>query len=88
MARRIIIIEDDGNTGLGISPYQGLFDNGFNNQYDPCTNCSNNPKNNPNASGICCCALPDLYRGWNTAPQQPVRYEYHTTCSFDNINLN
>lgn len=25
---------------------------------DPCKNCPNNPKNNPNASGICCCALP------------------------------
>jgi len=29
---------------------------------DPCEFCSNNPKNNPNASGICSCALPDLYR--------------------------
>ena len=30
--------------------------------YDPCENCWNNPKNNPSASGICNCALPDLYR--------------------------
>ena len=25
---------------------------------DPCLNCGNNPKNNPNASGNCCCSLP------------------------------
>lgn len=30
--------------------------------YDPCEHCSNNPKNNPFASGICSCALPDMYR--------------------------
>lgn len=30
--------------------------------YDPCEFCQNNPKNNPNASGICSCALPDLCR--------------------------
>lgn len=27
---------------------------------DPCENCNNNPKNNPNASGNCYCALPAL----------------------------
>ena len=26
--------------------------------FDPCYNCRNNPKNNPNASGNCCCSLP------------------------------
>ena len=26
--------------------------------FDPCYNCGNNPKNNPNASGNCCCSLP------------------------------
>lgn len=26
--------------------------------FDPCSNCINNPKNNPNASGNCCCSLP------------------------------
>lgn len=31
------------------------------NRIDPCENCPNNPKNNPNASGICHCALPTLY---------------------------
>ena len=28
--------------------------------YDCCKNCPNNPKNNPNAAGICHCALPSL----------------------------
>ena len=27
---------------------------------DPCENCINNPKNNPNASGVCHCALPAM----------------------------
>ena len=27
---------------------------------DPCANCSNNPINNPHASGMCNCALPAL----------------------------
>lgn len=31
-------------------------------RYDPCANCSNNPKNNPYASGNCCCSLPDMYK--------------------------
>ena len=26
--------------------------------FDPCYNCRNNPKNNPNASGFCNCILP------------------------------
>ena len=26
--------------------------------FDPCYNCSNNPKNNPYASGFCNCSLP------------------------------
>jgi hypothetical protein len=36
------------------------------NQYPRyCQNCSNNPANNPLASGICCCSLPDMERaGW------------------------
>lgn len=28
---------------------------------DPCVNCPNNPAVNPNASGICSCALPSMY---------------------------
>ena len=27
----------------------------------PCTHCSNNIKNNPHASGTCCCMLPTLW---------------------------
>ena len=27
---------------------------------DPCRFCSNNPMNNPHASGFCCCALPAM----------------------------
>ena len=27
---------------------------------DPCEHCSNNPKNNPHASGVCWCVLPYL----------------------------
>ena len=29
---------------------------------DPCAGCSNSPKNNPNASGFCCCSLPYMNR--------------------------
>ena len=28
--------------------------------YPCCANCSNNPKNNPNATGVCHCALPAM----------------------------
>lgn len=28
----------------------------------PCTHCQNNPRNNPNASGICNCVLPALWQ--------------------------
>jgi hypothetical protein len=27
----------------------------------PCKHCVNNPANNQNASGLCCCSLPDLW---------------------------
>lgn len=34
---------------------------GVNSYYnDPCENCMNNPKNNPNASGVCHCVLPAM----------------------------
>lgn len=83
--RRVIIIEDDGQPGIGISPYVGL-----NDFYDPCANCNNNPKNNPNASGFCNCVLPDMYNHrYSTLPGEFSRqFEYYTTCSFNNINLN
>ena len=28
-----------------------------------CDNCMNNPKNNPLASGVCCCTLPSMFTG-------------------------
>ena len=28
----------------------------------PCTHCRNNPANNPLASGVCSCALPDMWQ--------------------------
>ena len=30
--------------------------------HDPCAGCSNNPKNNPYASGVCGCTLPYMNR--------------------------
>ena len=89
MKRKIIIIEeDDGQPGIGVSPYEGLLSTDF---YDvhPCTYCNNNPKNNPAASGICCCALPDM---WNSRPHgRKVPYTTSwatTTCTFDTVDLN
>ena len=33
----------------------------YNNNYNPCEFCMNNPKNNKYASGICHCALPAMH---------------------------
>ena len=30
--------------------------------HDPCAGCSNNPRNNPHASGMCNCSLPYMNR--------------------------
>lgn len=61
MGKRIIIIEDtDDVNGL----FGGLIsdiDDG-----NPCRNCSNNPANNPNASGFCNCVLPEMWRQGGT----------------------
>lgn len=27
--------------------------------FKACQKCPNNPANNPNASGVCCCSIPD-----------------------------
>ena len=51
--KKITIIVDDEDSFSG-----NILNNIY---YNPCENCMNNPKNNPNASGICCCSLPDLY---------------------------
>lgn len=47
-----INITDDSNN---------KFDNGWVDGIDRCAICPNNPKNNPNASGICMCAIPSMY---------------------------
>lgn len=86
MARRIIIIEDDGQPGIGVTPYEGLLDNGFIDEH-PCTHCNNNPQNNPFASGVCCCALPDM---WMSRPHRttPIRYTTtYTTTTFDSTDF-
>ena len=41
------------NDELNSSPHGGF-------NYKCCQNCPNNPKNNPNASGICHCTLPSM----------------------------
>ena len=39
-----------------------VIDNRWNQfDYDPCAACSNNPMNNPFASGFCNCVLPYMY---------------------------
>ena len=35
-------------------------------QYNCCRHCSNNPANNPHATGVCFCALPAMERGGST----------------------
>lgn len=87
MAKRIIIIEDGGQPGIGVNPYEGLFDNNiFTDPMSgyPCATCSNNPQNNPFASGVCCCALPDM---WMSRPHRtkPIRY---TTTTFNSTDFN
>lgn len=92
MGKRIIIIEDDGSTNLEVSPYQGLlesFNERVNGYFDPCANCINNPKNNPSASGMCCCSLPDMYNVRYDAASIPfVGYECNTSCSFEDFYNN
>lgn len=55
---KIIYIEDNNNSNdiyhFPINLSLGQFG------YNPCQNCSNNPRNNLYAGGMCCCALPDL----------------------------
>ena len=66
--RRTIIINDDGTRNTmndqvqqfpySPSPYSS---SPYAQQTDPCLHCSNNPANNPYASGVCYCALPSMY---------------------------
>lgn len=39
----------------------------FKMKYKCCEHCSNNPENNPHATGICFCALPAMERGGTTS---------------------
>lgn len=58
MKKITITIEDDGTVqGLNFPEYDGYPARQYN---DPCEFCQNNPRNNPHASGFCCCALPAL----------------------------
>jgi len=87
MAKRIIIIEDDGQPGIGVNPYEGLFDGVYDDTY-PCTHCNNNPQNNPFASGICHCVLPYMWQS-RTLPRRPnpIRYTTYTTNTFDSTDF-
>jgi len=59
MKRIIIEIPEDWDGYLGGNPYPKTYS--YKSYADPCENCPNNPKNNPNASGVCSCALPYLH---------------------------
>lgn len=50
----MIFWNDDWNNINNIKYERPVF------EQDCCKNCPNNPKNNPNASGICHCALPAM----------------------------
>ena len=63
--RRVIIIEDDGAETSNY--WAAVYWDG-----DPCKNCSNNPLNNPSASGICNCVLPEIYRQGGYRPYRSV----------------
>lgn len=52
MKRIIIEIEEDE------VPLRNNHNYNFGNSHDVCANCSNNPANNPYASGFCNCTLP------------------------------
>lgn len=41
-------------------------ENYYSHQYKCCEHCSNNPANNPHATGVCFCALPAMERGGST----------------------
>ena len=93
--RKITIIEEEiddkklGNGTIDWTHHDTLTYDGFKRgYYNPCENCSNNPANNPNASGVCNCVLPYLYNGpfyssgWGTGDLSKVKYKYTTTtCS-------
>ena len=60
--RTIIIIEEEEDKQLEFDDWYKDYNNGWDlKPYHPCTNCPNNPSNNPYATGFCCCSLPYLY---------------------------
>ena len=48
----------------------------FFNYNDPCANCQNNPAVNPNASGICNCALPYTHGKQKITCSTTAEYPY------------
>lgn len=50
--------------------------------YSVCEHCSNNPKNNLNASGICCCSLPYMT---TTGTATTNTYTYGTTTTYEYV---
>lgn len=70
---RIIIDTDTSEIPIQIGKNYYNYGNYYT---DPCAGCMNNPMNNPNASGICCCSLPDMYnKRWFSADD----WSYFTT---------
>ena len=51
--------------------------------YNPCEGCSNNPKNNPYASGICHCALPAMMRDQNPLSS----LSFHDLMEYDTLDM-
>lgn len=57
----IILDEDDGDIDPTVWKWAKPSYAGLQNEFaDPCVGCSNNPKNNSYASGVCHCALPAM----------------------------
>ena len=53
--------------------------------YNCCRECSNNPKNNPNASGVCFCTLP-YFETQRTVPSQQEFWNDKGTALPSNIS--
>lgn len=58
----IIIYDEEGNNidlnMKPVIPFDSFIYNKPMLDADPCAGCSNNPSNNPHASGVCSCTLP------------------------------
>lgn len=51
--------------------------------YNPCEGCSNNPKTNPYASGICHCALPAMMKDQNPLSS----LSFHDIMEYDTVDM-